>query len=241
VTFRSWLDLGERSVYPHTIPLPPRLRYASAERRAGLARPRIIRRCVVPRRGIGRRRVIGRRPITHVIEGRCLRDRSKRRRDDCRGGNGCGARRANRPGQCKRRVGGIIFRLGGREQSGELGGERYRTRNSADTHVVSRLGPCTPRPANVVRCAKKKPTRSCGSGLVPKKSATIGAAGSLSWPSGFWPSGRRQLARPAPQRSMPGNALSYLFLVSLPSRSAGVSGRGPANASRMRNHASVTR
>src|SRR6516162_6109766 len=151
---------AEYAAIKTAVPAGSPLRYASAERRAGLAWLRIIRRCVVPRRGIGRRRVIGRRPITHVIEGRRLRDRSKRRRDDCRGGNGYGARRTNWPGQCKRRVGGIVFRLGGRErQSGELGGERYRTRNSADTHVVSRLGPCRPRPANVVRRAKRRSLR----------------------------------------------------------------------------------
>jgi hypothetical protein len=76
----------------------PSPRNASTARRAGSARPRIIRRRVISRHGIGRRRVIGRRPVTHVVEGRRPRERSERRGDDCRGGNGYGARRADRPG-----------------------------------------------------------------------------------------------------------------------------------------------
>ena len=152
----SRLDLGERPRYPLTIPLPlPIGRYVSAARRAGSAWPRIIRRRVISRGVIRRRWVIGRWPVTHVVEGRRPREHSERRGDDCRGGNDYGARRADRPGQWSRRVGGIVLRLGGRErQSGEPGGERYRNRNSADTHGVSRLGPYAPRPANVVRRAK---------------------------------------------------------------------------------------
>jgi len=148
--------LGERPFYPLTISPPPP-RYASAARRAGSAWPGIIRRRVISWRGIGRRWVIGQRPVTAVVEGRRARERSERRGDDCRHGNGYGARRADRPGQWRRRIRGIVLRLGGRErQSGGPGGKRYRNRNSADTHGVSRLGPCAPRPANVVRRAKRR-------------------------------------------------------------------------------------
>ena len=117
-------------------------RYASTARLAGSAWPRIIRRRVISRRVIGRRWVIGRRPVTAVVERRRPRERSERRGDDSRGGNDYGARRADRPGQWRRRVGGIVLRLGGRErQSGEPGGERYRNRNSADTHGSPGLDP----------------------------------------------------------------------------------------------------
>jgi hypothetical protein len=150
----SQLDLGERPS-AHDLAAAA-ARYASAARRAGSAWPRIIRRRVISRRVIGRHWIIWRRPVTPVVEGRRPREHSERRGDDCRGGNDYGARRADRPGQWRRRVGGIVLRIGRRErQSGEPG-ERYRNRNSADTHGVSQLRPCAPRLANVVRRAKAR-------------------------------------------------------------------------------------
>src|SRR5271169_1067707 len=75
--------------------------------------------------------------------GAAPRERSEWRGDDCRGGNDYGARHADGPGQWRRRVGGIVLRFGGRErQSGEPGGDRYRNRNSADTHGSPGLGLC---------------------------------------------------------------------------------------------------
>jgi hypothetical protein len=85
------------------------------------------------------------------------------------------------------------LRLGGRErQSGEPGGERYRNRNSADTHGVSRRA-----------LGAEKPSRSCGSGLAPNKSAAIGDADSLHGPLDFGRAARRRdLCSPSHERSI---------------------------------------
>jgi hypothetical protein len=66
---------------------------------------------------------------------------------------------------------------------------------------------------NVVRRAKeKKPTRSCEGRPWLKKSATIGAAASLSWPSGFWPGAAAQIGTPGSSGVDLGECSFYLSI-----------------------------
>jgi len=63
------------------------------------------------------------------------------------------------------------------------------------------------------RAKEKKPTRSCEGRLWPKKSATIGAAGSLSWPAEFWPGGPAPTGTPG---SISGTRFLFFYLFVMP-------------------------